>query len=164
PARERWRASSGHSHGNDSREGSGGGAVVLKSLERAAAETACRYLRPRLDPMAGFFSFLLGLRAQQPGEFRRLTRIRRRIYTPVARLEAEVVRSAEPIPFGELDRASFAPIRAGAAFGGVLECAWLRLTGEVPADANGAVVLLGIRGEALVYDADGGIVDSVSTV
>ncbi|GMA90507.1 hypothetical protein [Homoserinibacter gongjuensis] len=114
--------------------------------------------------MAGFFSFLLGLRAQQPGEYRRLTRIRRRIYTPVARLEAEVVRSAEPIPFGELDRASFAPIRAGAAFGGVLECAWLRLTGEVPADADGAVVLLGIRGEALVYDADGGIVDSVSTV
>ncbi|MGN6273859.1 MAG: alpha-mannosidase [Protaetiibacter sp.] len=114
--------------------------------------------------MAGFLTFLLGLRAQQPAEFRRLTRIRSRIYTPVARLEAEVVRSTEPIPFGELDRAAFSPIRPGTAFGGVHECAWLRLTGEVPPDADGAIVLLGIRGEGLVHDAQGGIVDSVSTV
>jgi alpha-mannosidase len=114
--------------------------------------------------MAGFLSFLYGIRVDQPGQYRRLTRIRSRIYTRVARLEAEVVRSAEPIPFGELDHAAFAPIRAGAAFGGVLECAWLRLTGEVPANADGAIVLLGIRGEGLVHDADGGIVDSVTTV
>ena len=114
--------------------------------------------------MAGFLSFLLGIRAQQPSEYRRLTRIRSRIYTTVARLEAEVVRSAEPIPFAELDRGAFAPIRAGASFGRVLECAWLRLTGEVPADADGAIVMLGIRGEGLVYDAAGGIVDAVSTV
>lgn len=114
--------------------------------------------------MAGFLGFLLGMRVRQPRDYRRLTRIRSRIYTTVARLDVEVVRSAEPIPFAELDRAAFAPIRPGAAFGGVLECAWLRLTGEVPADADGAIVLLGIRGEGLVHDADGGIVDAVTTV
>ncbi len=114
--------------------------------------------------MAGFLGFLLGMRVRQPRDYRRLTRIRGRIYTTVARLDAEVVRSAEPIPFAELDRTAFAPIRPGAAFGGVLECAWLRLTGEVPADADGAIVLLGVRGEGLVHDADGGIVDAVTTV
>ncbi|MFT4029710.1 MAG: glycoside hydrolase family 38 C-terminal domain-containing protein [Protaetiibacter sp.] len=114
--------------------------------------------------MAGFLSLLLGLRVQRPGQYRRLTRIRSRVYRTVATLEAEVVRSAEPIPFGELDRSAFAPIRRGGAFGGVHECAWLRITGEVPADADGAVVMLGVRGEGLVYDADGGIVDATSTV
>lgn len=114
--------------------------------------------------MAGFLSFLLGLRVQQPGQYRRLTRIRSRIYETLAPLEAEVVRSAEPIPFAELDRGAFTPIRPGAAFGGVLECAWLRLTGEVPADAEGAVVMLGVRGEGLVHDAEGGIVGATTTV
>ncbi|PZQ89127.1 MAG: hypothetical protein DI534_10215 [Leifsonia xyli] len=114
--------------------------------------------------MTGFLSFLLGLRVQQPGQYRRLMRIRDRIYQRVGRLGAEVVRSAEPIPFGELDRSAFAPIRPGASFGGVLECAWLRVTGEVPADAEGAVVMLGVRGEGLVYDAEGGIVGATTTV
>ncbi|MFT4284741.1 MAG: glycoside hydrolase family 38 C-terminal domain-containing protein [Protaetiibacter sp.] len=114
--------------------------------------------------MAGFLSFLLGMRVDQPGQYRRLTRIRGRIYETVAPLTAEVVRSAEPIPFGELDRSAFAPLRRGASFGGVLECAWLRLTGEVPADAAGAVVMLGVRGEGLVHDADGGIVGATTTV
>ncbi len=114
--------------------------------------------------MAGFLPFLLGIRVEQPAQYRRLRRIRSRIYETVARLDAEVVRSAEPIPFGELDRAAFQPIRPGQSFGGVLECAWLRLTGVVPPDAEGAIVLLGVRGEGLVHDADGRIVGATTTV
>ncbi len=114
--------------------------------------------------MAGFPSFLLGIRVQQPGQYLRLRGIRDRVYETVAPLDAEVVRSAEPIPFGALDRSAFRPIRAGQSFGGPLDCAWLRLTGEVPADAEGAVVLLGLRGEALVHDADGAIVGATTTV
>lgn len=114
--------------------------------------------------MAGVLPFLLGIRVEQPGHYRRLRRIRSRVYETVASLDAEVVRSAEPIPFAELDRAAFRPIRPGRSFGGVLECAWLRITGEVPADADGAVVLLGVRGEALVHDADGRIVGATTTV
>ena len=51
--------------------------------------------------MGGFASWLLGLAVDEPREYRHLLRIRRRIYETVAPLRAEVVRSAEPIPFGQ---------------------------------------------------------------
>ncbi|MFF2372031.1 glycoside hydrolase family 38 C-terminal domain-containing protein [Agromyces sp. NPDC058110] len=120
----------------------------------------------------GFGDFLFGLAARRPGEYRRLRGIRRRIYTRVAPLRAEVVRSPEPIAFADLDRAAFEPMRAGSSWGGVFDCAWLRITGEVPAGLRAEVragvadpvVLLGIRGEGLVYSPDGDLLDSVSTV
>jgi len=114
--------------------------------------------------MAGFASFLFGLRAQQPGEYRRLQRIRRTIYTTVATLQAEVVRSSEPIPFDQLDRSAFVPLRNGATLGKVFDCAWLRITGEAPTGVQNVEVQLGIRGEGLVFSAEGEVLDSVSTV
>jgi alpha-mannosidase len=108
--------------------------------------------------------WLFGLVAQQPREYRRVRRIRRRIYRTVAPLRAEVVRSVEPIPFGEIPHGAFRPIRPGGSFGGVLECAWLHLTGTVPQGVDNPVVLLGIRGEGLVFSADGEILDAVTTV
>lgn len=114
--------------------------------------------------MRGFAKWLLGIAAQQPGEYRRLRRIRDRIYTRVAPLHAEVLRSAEPIPFDELPGDGFVPIAPGQAWGGVLDCAWLHLTGEVPPAVADPVVMLGLRGEALVFDAAGEILDAVSTV
>ena len=111
-----------------------------------------------------FATWLWGLRAEQPREYLRLVAIRGTIYRRIATLNAEVVRSAEPIPFAELDRGAFRPMRNGASWGKTLDCAWLRVTGEVPAGAEGAVVMLGIRGEGLVHGADGEVVDSVSTV
>jgi len=111
-----------------------------------------------------FATWLWGVRAEQPGEYRRLIAIRRRVYRRVASLRAEVIRSAEPIAFEHLDRSAFRPLRRGGSWGKTLECGWLRVTGEVPAGAEGAVVMLGIRGEGLVYGPDGEVVDSVSTV
>jgi len=111
-----------------------------------------------------FATWLWGLRAEQPREYRRLMAIRRTVYRTVAPLRAEVLRSAEPIPFDELDRTRFRRLRTGGSWGKTLDCAWLRVTGEVPAGADGAVVMLGIRGEGLVYTAQGEVVDSVSTV
>jgi len=115
--------------------------------------------------MREFAVFLLGLKAQQPGEYRRLMTIRRRIYTRVGTLRAEILRSAEPIPFDEIDRAAFVPLRAGAGWGRTFDCAWVRITGELPEGiAPGDVeVLLGIRSEALVHSAHGELLDSVST-
>ena len=107
---------------------------------------------------------LLGLRADQPFEYLRLLAIRRRIYRTVRRLKAEVVRSAEPIRFADLDRNEFRPIRNGASWGKTLDCAWLRITGDVPADADNLIVMLGIDGEGLAYAPDGEIIDAVSTV
>ncbi|KQQ95443.1 hypothetical protein ASF62_02625 [Leifsonia sp. Leaf325] len=114
--------------------------------------------------MAGFASWLFGLPAQQPAEYRKLTRIRERVYSTVAELTAEIVRSPEPIPFAELDRSAFRPLKPGTHWGKVFDCAWLRITGEVPVGAENAVVLLGIRGEGLVHSAEGELLDSVSTV
>ena len=111
-----------------------------------------------------FATWLWGLRAEQPREYLRVTAIRRKIYRRVAPLKAEVLRSAEPVPFGELDRTAFRPLRNGASWGKTLDCAWLRVTGEVPAGAENALLMLGIRGEGLIYGADGEVVDSVSTV
>ena len=114
--------------------------------------------------MRGFAEFLFGLAARQPREFRRLLRVRAQIYTTVAPLQAEILRSSEPIPFAELDRSAFRPIAPGTAWGKKMDCAWLHVTGEAPADAGDLVVMLGVRGEALVHAADGEILDSTSTV
>lgn len=114
--------------------------------------------------MVGFVSFLFGLSVQQPAEYRRLIRIRRRIFTRVGSLRAEILRSPEPIPFGELDRSAFTSLRPGTAWGRTFDCAWLRITGEVPAGVTDPVVLLGVRGEGLVHSTDGELLDAVTTV
>ncbi|MEF2977956.1 alpha-mannosidase [Subtercola sp. YIM 133946] len=117
--------------------------------------------------MANLVTWLFGIAAQEPGEYRKLRRMRSRIYRVVAPLEAEIIRSPEPIPFGDLDRGAFTPARPGTSWGHTHDCAWLRLTGSIPERMLGdpaTVVMLGIRGEALVHDAGGQVIDSVSTV
>ena len=100
----------------------------------------------------------------QPALYRKLMGIRRRIYTPLCKLNAEIIKSDEPIPFDQLDRSAFTPLRPGVNWGRKYDCAWLRITGRLPAGREDAVVLLGIRGESLVYSSAGEILDSVSTV
>ncbi|WP_457099756.1 alpha-mannosidase [Microbacterium sp. P5_E9] len=114
--------------------------------------------------MPGLIADLGGYALRQPREYGRLRRIRERIYTVLAPLRAEVLRSDEPIPFADLDRGAFRPLRNGAAWGAKFDCAWLRITGDVPAGAADAVAMLGIRGEGLIYSAAGEVLDSVSTV
>jgi len=114
--------------------------------------------------MPNLITWTFGLAAEDPREYRRLRRIRERIYSRVAPLTAEVIRSREPIPFADLDREAFRPIRPGSSWGKTLDCAWLRFTGEVPASSDGDVVMLGIRGEGLIYAADGTVVDAISRV
>jgi alpha-mannosidase len=105
---------------------------------------------------------MLQLPIRLPGLYRKLLRIRTRIYTELRPLRAEILTSPEPIPFAELDRGAFRPLRPGTRWGKPFDCAWLRVTG--PAPPRDGVILLGIRGEGLVCSADGTPVDSVSTV
>ncbi len=114
--------------------------------------------------MKEFAEFLFGIAASQPAEYRRLCALRRRVYRRVAPLRAEVHRSAEPVRFGTWGDDAFRPIAAGTRWGDVFDCAWLRLTGDVPAGTRDPVILLGIRGEGLVYDAAGEPLDAISTV
>jgi len=106
-----------------------------------------------------FARWLFGLAAQQPLEYRHLLRIRHGIYATVAELDAEVIRSAEPIPFAELDHSAFRPIETGAAFGATLECAWLHISGTIPEGVENPVILLGVRGETLIHTPQGEVVD-----
>ncbi len=112
----------------------------------------------------GLPTFLFGYRVKQPREYLRLRRIRNRIYTKVAPLHAEIVRSPEPVAFADIDHGAFRPIRAGTAWGRVFDCAWLRVTGEVPDGIRNPVVMLGIGGEGLVYSPEGEVLDAVTTV
>lgn len=114
--------------------------------------------------MRGFAEWVIGLAAQQPREYRRLIRMRRRIYRRIAPLRADVIRSTEPIPFTGIPHERFRRIRPGQTFGGVLESAWLHVTGDVPTGVDNPVIMLGIRGEGLVYSPDGEILDAVTTV
>lgn len=108
-------------------------------------------------------SWLLGLPVEQPAAYRRLLAIRERIWTRIAPLEASILTSAEPTPFGAWRPHDFRPIRPGTAWGDVFECGWLHLTGPAATDPR-AEVLLGIRGESLVHDADGSVLDATTTV
>ncbi len=112
----------------------------------------------------GWGEFLFGVMAREPREYARLRRLRDAIYTPVASLDAEILRSGEPIPFADLGGRSFRPIRPGTAWGRKLDCAWLHVTGSVPDGVEAPLVQLGIRGEGLVYSPAGEVLDSVSTV
>ena len=107
---------------------------------------------------------LVSVAAKRPRDHRRLMRIRDRIYTTVAELDAQILQSPEPVPYGLLDRTGFTPITPGTAWGRKFDCAWLHVTGQVPPGTRDPVLLLGIRGEGLVYSAAGEVVDSVSTV
>ncbi len=107
---------------------------------------------------------MLTLPLKRPGLFHKLLRIRRQIYRPICRLNAEILKSNEPLPFEEMKNAAFSPISPDTNWGRKLDCAWLRITGRIPEDTEDAVILLGIRGEGLVYSANGDILDSASTV
>lgn len=116
--------------------------------------------------MIEFAVELIGFPVQHPREYRRLRSIRKRIYTKIADLSAEILRSDEPIRFGEWDRSRFTAVRPRTVWGKTGDCAWLRITGAVPAATTAAElhVMLGIRGEGLVFSPEGVILDSVSTV
>ena len=71
----------------------------------------------------GLPTFLFGFRVQQPREYLRLRSIRKRIYTRVAKLDAEILRSPEPTPFHDIDPTGFRPISPHTPWGKVFDCA-----------------------------------------
>jgi alpha-mannosidase len=84
----------------------------------------------------------------------RLPLIRKKIYTRRYPLEAEILKSGEPVPFEEM-KAALSPVRAGETWGRKPACAWLHIRGAGPDGFRDPVVLLKNRGEGLVYNAEG---------
>ncbi|MGI6701064.1 MAG: glycoside hydrolase family 38 C-terminal domain-containing protein [Christensenellales bacterium] len=83
--------------------------------------------------------------------------IKKRIYTPLTPLCAEVVKSEEPIPFNELKNYTFEPVSTGEKWGRFFDCAWFRFKGRIPEGMNGKHIaaIIDIQGEGLVTDSKG---------
>ncbi|MEA4938081.1 MAG: glycoside hydrolase family 38 C-terminal domain-containing protein [Christensenella sp.] len=94
----------------------------------------------------------------------RLHRIRGRIYRIVSRLDVEMLKSLEPIPFAQLSGQSFTKVTGVVNWGRKLSCAWFRLRGSVPQGINHPVLLIHNTGEGLVYSPSGEILDGLTAV
>ena len=90
--------------------------------------------------------------------------IRKKIYKNLAPLSAEILPSAEPIPFEALSEHAFTPVNKTVHYGRLHSCAWIRLNGRVPEDAVHPVLLLCLNGEAQIYSPLGDILGAVSGV
>ncbi|MDE6189189.1 MAG: hypothetical protein K2G37_02745 [Clostridia bacterium] len=90
----------------------------------------------------------------------------------VGNLKAEVIKSAEPIKWEDLDKSAFKPIRQWQAWGkrkeyaDSFDCAWFHFTGQVPQKAKGKSVILRIKlqGEGLVFNPDGIVLQGITQV
>jgi alpha-mannosidase len=107
---------------------------------------------------------MLKYELQYPALGAHLNSIRRRVYRVVCRLNAEILPSAEPIPFSELGQHSFTEASRGASWGRKLSCAWLRISGSVPEGLNNPVLLVHNTGEGLLYTPEGEILDGLSDI
>lgn len=102
---------------------------------------------------------------RHPRLLRRLARARARIHETVAELDATVATSPEPILFADRRTVPTRPARRGTRWGRAHTCAWFHITGEVPAEREGAAygLILDIDGEALVRDDTGTVVGMVTS-
>lgn len=90
----------------------------------------------------------------------------------VGDLKAEVIKSAEPIKWEDLDKSAFKPIRQWQAWGerkeyaDSFDCAWFHFTGQVPQKAKGKSVILRIKlqGEGLVFNPDGIVLQGITQI
>ena len=92
----------------------------------------------------------------------RLHRIRGRIYRVVSRLDVEMLKSAEPIPFEQLRGQTFTRVAGVVNWGRKLSCAWFRLRGNAPQGLHHPVLLIHNTGEGLVYSPSGEILDGLT--
>ncbi len=90
--------------------------------------------------------------------------IRRKIYRVITQLNAEILSSAEPIPFAELPSFDFLCVKGTVHYGRLHACAWIRLNGRVPQNAKNPVLLLDLNGEAQIYSPAGEIFGAVTGV
>ncbi len=108
---------------------------------------------------------------RHPGLLRRLARARGRVHTTIARLDATVATSPEPIPYADRLALRFRPARRGTTWGRAHTCAWFHVTGDVPpagevsAEGEGTAygLVLDTDGEALVRDDSGAVVGMVTS-
>jgi alpha-mannosidase len=97
---------------------------------------------------------------------RTLAKIDAAIYAHLQPLRVEAWLTPEPVPYEQRTSGTYRELALGQPWGSLWECAWMHVTGAVPASAREqkVVLLIDINGEALVYDDSGTAVLSLTTV
>lgn len=87
----------------------------------------------------------------------RLEKLFDEVYTVVGTFSAEAWCTAEPVPFGEKTSGHFlGAVRPGERWGKGWDCAWMKLTADLPEHPDGdLVMLLDVGGEACLFDESG---------
>ncbi len=95
-----------------------------------------------------------------------LAKIEDAIYTHLQPLRVEAWLTAEPVPYEQRTSGQYRELTLGQPWGSLWACAWMHITGSVPAEARGekVVLLIDINGEGLVVDDKGVPVISLTTV
>ncbi|WP_222939616.1 glycoside hydrolase family 38 C-terminal domain-containing protein [Photobacterium sp. BZF1] len=86
-----------------------------------------------------------------------LERIGRKVYIPLSEMKIEGWLSKEPLSFADKRKGEHCQLRIGDSWGGLFDCAWMKLSGQIPAIDEGLdlVLMVDIGGEGLVHDAAG---------
>lgn len=97
---------------------------------------------------------------------KRLFNLRKRVYETAVKLNADILITDEPVPYAELSAKEFRPVKMGEKWGGLYDCAWLHITGEIPAglNAKNSLLLFNTLGEGAIYGAEGTPLQGLSIV
>lgn len=107
---------------------------------------------------------MLAAKRKYPSLYSNLSTIQKKTHRLYTRLQASIVKSAEPIPFYKLQESDFKPVKLKEPWGRGYTCAWLKLTGKVPQDVKHPVLVLDNTGECLLYKENGEPFDAVTFV
>lgn len=97
------------------------------------------------------------------GDIQRMTCIKHAIFTKVGKLGVTYAFSKEPVPYdkrGDNQRA----IRKGGEWGGLFDCAWFHITGEIPADVKDKplAVIVDLAAEGLIVGENNDALQGIS--
>ena len=86
----------------------------------------------------------------QPVDTLRILSMKRRVFKRVAKLNVTCSESKEPVPYEEREKGQ-KPVRRGHVWGGIFDCAWFHVTGEIPEKLRGEklCVIFDVLGEGL---------------
>ncbi|MBP5155346.1 MAG: alpha-mannosidase, partial [Clostridia bacterium] len=77
------------------------------------------------------------------------------IYTPFAQMKVEAYITKEPVPYGARTSGGYKTLEPGEKWGDLWDCAWMKMTCDVPEYEGFAVYRIDVGGEACVFDENG---------
>jgi alpha-mannosidase len=95
-----------------------------------------------------------------------LNRLKDQIYLPVTELNVTAWVTPEPVPYTERMAGCRIELSPGDRWGELWDCGWFHFTGQVPANAKGAkvVLLIDVNGELCIVDDEGTPVQGLTNI